>query len=595
MDSDEPNNPAWSAMGYQRPIDRVAPSQKRPLEDGIVETKDHTNASLMNALAEKGLGTKDDGGCIKVECDVVVVGSGCGGGVAAAVLAKAGYRVVVLEKGNYFAQKDYSLLEAASMDQMYEHGGIMSTVDGQVMLLAGSTVGGGSAVNWAACIKTPKKLTEEWVEEEKIPLFGDEEYVSAMDTVWRRIGVTESCVKEGFQNRVLRRGCENLGLKVNSVARNCSEDNCNHCCYGCRSGDKRGTDTTWLVDAVGDNAVILTGCKAERFILEKQNSSGKWTGKKKKKKFKCVGAVAMIVGGGKVTKRIEIRARVTISACGSLQTPPLMIASGLRNKHIGKNLHIHPVVLAWGYFPNSVSDIDDYNDGNVYDGGIITSIHKMMPEEETEDDPTRANVIIETPIMLPGTYASMVPWVSGADVKQRLSRYSRTVHLFALVKDRGSGTVKSEGRIRYSFDVSDKEKLRKGLRRTLQILIAAGAVEVGTHRSDGQKLKMTKGCDVDEFLDGVEAFGGAGVSGSRLWGFYSSAHQMGSCRMGLTEEDGGVDVNGLSWEADGLFVCDSSVLPSAVGVNPMITIQATAYCLATKISQTLGEEKNQSL
>ncbi|MCI35590.1 long-chain-alcohol oxidase FAO1-like, partial [Trifolium medium] len=104
------------------------------------------------------------------------------------------------------------------------------------------------------------------------------------------------------------------------------------------------------------------------------------------------------------------------------------------------------------------------------------------------------------------------------------------------------GEVRSEGRIKYELDEFDKENMKHGLQRALRILIAAGAVEVG-----------------------------GPMSHEELWSLYSTAHQMGSCRIGMTEKEGAVDENGQSWEAEGLFVCDASLLPTAIGVNPMIT------------------------
>ncbi|GLJ25898.1 hypothetical protein SUGI_0496460 [Cryptomeria japonica] len=578
------HNPFWKAINYcgPDPVAMTAQLSPKPLESSVIDIsalygdellsalKSHgcklTNPSALAALTNVQYSPKDHA----IECDVVIVGSGSGGGVAAAVLAKAGFKVLILEKGTYKARHDLNLLEGVSMRDLYEERGFMSTDDKNMVILAGSTVGGGSAINWSASFRTPDHVLRDWTQTLGLEMFGSPRYSEAMDRVCERLGVQEDCEEESFQNAVLRKGCEALGYHVGNIPRNAAADHyCGWCNFGCRRGSKQATSETWLVDAINAGAVILTRCSAHR-VLHTPNSG--------RKGRKAIGVVAKIGG---TERQVFIRARATVIASGALQTPPLLHASGLENPHIGKNLHLHPVQIVWGYFPPGVAA-----KGTCYEGGIMTAFSK----ETGGWDTTGYGAILQTPIPHPGFFASAIPWRSGSHFKQTMLKFSRTCSFIVLLRDRGSGTVaaKADGSldIKYKLRSDDEERAREGVEKGLRVLAAAGAVEVGTHHQDVEsfKLRPDSSCihdkDFDEYVRRVGKKGGAPLY---------CAHQMGSCRMGMSSAESAVDENGESWEVEGVYVADGSVLPTALGINPMITIQSFAYCIAHNVVNYLNE------
>lgn len=568
-------NPSWKAIGYSPPLIQTPEQKNKPLDGGIIDVCSANSAQLQAFLEDAGFDVSashklnyirskiEKGSDVwKIRCDVVVIGSGAGGGVAAGKLAQAGYKVVVVEKGNYFAGEDLSLLEGPSLDQMYSRGGLLTSTDAGVSIMAGATVGGGSAINWSASIRTPPHVLRDWAESHGLALFQTQEYDLAMNEAWARAGVSNAPDNEGFQNAVLRKGCAALGYEVADVAMNALPGHaCGiSCSYGCRSGEKMGTADTWLVDAIAAGARILARCEALEVT---------WTRNGSVRKPRTATGVLCRAGEG----YFWVEATATVVACGALMTPGLLMASGLKNPNVGKNLHLHPVRMAWGYFPPEKEP-----PGRSYEGNIITALCK----EGSRWDSGGYGAIIQTPALGPGCFASLTPWISGADMKKRMRRYDRTAHLFTLTRDRGGGSVGRNLDVEYRVsDEVDRRSLDESLERALRVLIAAGAAEVGTHHSDGRFLKV-EGADkaqIEGFLREVKE--------TKAWCPLISAHQMGSCRMGIDPATSCVDENGESWEVEGLFVSDASVFPTAVGVNPMMTVQSVALCISRRVEQFL--------
>ncbi|KAL3498075.1 hypothetical protein ACH5RR_040807 [Cinchona calisaya] len=607
---DKEDNPSWKAIGYCGPdpdfkrktqhiktlkqMFESVEDQKQeesskeelfgPLNKGIVNL-DRPKQFVFERLQNAGFSVSTSSShlkniakskslkpCFSIKCDAVVVGSGSGGGVVAGILANAGYKTIVLEKGSYFARTNLSLLEGSTMDQMYLGSGLLATENMDVMFLAGSTVGGGSTVNWSSSIRTPPHVIKEWSESYELELFDSKLYKEALDVVCQKMGVQSEINNEGLNNMVLRKGCHELGYPVNTIPRNATSDHyCGWCCFGCKDGKKKGTSETWLVDLVNSgNGAILPDCKAIQVLH----------GRKNKKKRNCAVGVAFKFQNQGAEELCIVESKATIVACGALGTPELLIGSGLKNPNIGKNLHIHPVVMAWGYFPESTPDPWPDAEKKSYEGGIMTAMSTVVGNFQGSG----YGSVIQTPALHPGMFSVLMPWTSGHDIKDRMCKFSRTAHVFALARDKGSGQLVSPYSISYKMDKIDEENIKSGLEKVLRILASAGAEEIGTHQIEGRSINVKKVSYV-EFDKFVKEESSRSVK--NLETPVCSAHQMGSCRMGVDSKTSAVNPVGETWEIEGLYIADSSVFPTALGVNPMVTIQAIAYCTAQTILETL--------
>ncbi|XP_055822188.1 long-chain-alcohol oxidase FAO4A-like [Solanum dulcamara] len=557
--NEESQNPSWKAIGYSGPDPDIKKQKQEnmdskktddqpfgPLYEGIINLKNSQKITFerlqkLGFFVSKPHNFNNTTECpaFIIECDAVVVGSGSGGGVIAGILANAGHKVLVLEKGSYLARTNLSLLEWPSMDQ------------------------------------TPQHVLKEWSESYKLKLFQSEFYKGAMKIVCAKMGVQCEIEDEGFQNMILRKGCQELGYPVETIPTNAPSDHyCGWCSLGCKDGRKKGTAETWLVDLVkSGNGAILPECEALEVIHEEKNDN---SGKRR-----AIGVAFAFQNIKGMREICMVKSKVTIVACGALSTPSLLKRSGLKNPNIGRNLHLHPVVIAWGYFPDFQpisNEIWPEAEKKSYEGGIMTAMSKVVANFEGSG----YGAIIQTPGLHPGMFSALMPWVSGLDIKMRMSKYSRTAYIFTLARDMGSGEAFSPYSITYKLDQIDEENLKVGLEKTLRILAAAGAEEIGTQHGKGRSLKV-KEANLEEFERFVKEESSRRIEKHSVP--ICSAHQMGSCRMGIDPTTSVVNSKGEAWEVEGMFLGDSSVIPTAIGVNPMVTIQAISYCTAQSVLQ----------
>lgn len=125
-----------------------------------------------------------------IETEVLVVGSGVGGGVASSQLASKGHKVLVVDKGFYIAPEDLYGTPAAGFRDLYENSGLMASESGSINLLAGSTFGGGGVVNWSASLVPQHFIRQDWGAARGLPHFLSKEFVESMDFVVKEMGTS---------------------------------------------------------------------------------------------------------------------------------------------------------------------------------------------------------------------------------------------------------------------------------------------------------------------------------------------------------------------------------------------------------------------
>lgn len=528
-------HPAWRAVGYPGPLPPAAapsaPIVTRPV-------------------------TRDE----ELDADVVVVGSGAGGGVAAGVLAQGGRRVVVLEKGVNPTPADLTQIEGEMLGSLYLDGGLMMTQSGSIPILAGSCLGGGTTINYTTSFPLPTQTRAEWDQISGLRLFSSPRFADSLERVMRRVNVGTGWTTPGERDRLLERGCRALGWHVDVIPRNVSDCRegleCGYCGYGCRHGAKNSTARTYLADAAARGADIIVGAEVERILIDRRRATG---------------VVAQVRGEGGSVHRLTVRAPVVIAACGAINTPALLLRSGLASPRIGRGLHLHPASAVAGVFPHPVDP---------WSGALQT---RYSDQFAAQDD--GYGVKFETAPMHFALPASGFGWESSRKHREDIGRLAYTSIVGLLLRDRDAGRVitgpHGGPRIHYELSRFDEAHMRGAITGGAQALAAAGATEIfSLHTPPVRATPGTPGW-LARFTREVES---RGCRRCRM--SYISFHQMATAALGADPSRGVVDEAGESFETRGLYVADAGGFPTSSGVNPMITIMALADHVARGILET---------
>ncbi|CAM9445079.1 unnamed protein product [Choristocarpus tenellus] len=312
---------------------------------------------------------------------------------------------------------------------------------------------------------------------------------------------------------------------------------------------------------------------------------------------KATGVIATITppDGGEAWA-LTVRAKAVVVAGGALHTPAILLRSGLKHPLLGRHLCLHPVMAVAGVFPedyknnsrageettSSAGDMDSSSGGNSFGRGVMMGVYV---DDHMGVGGQGYGVVVQTPPIHPGLLGMTTPWNDALTFRLSVAMETETACFIGIARDRsnednrvvlgprGDPIIRQDG-------ITPRWKL------SLRLLRAAGAsllvpVHTGTRwfcaedRDEGDS-------DFEDYIKETE-MAGTRVNQAGLF----SAHQMGTCRMGATEADGPVRETGETWECEGLYVADASTLPTSLGINPMITIEAIAYVVAEEVAKKL--------
>ncbi len=536
-DPETGQNPNWKTFGYPGPIS-APPQVPKPLRIHEPQGSEET-----------------------LEADVCIVGSGSGGSVVAAVLASRGLDVVVLEAAGYYNESDFTQLELPAYQQMFWRGGPNPTADGNVSLVAGTTLGGGTTINWTNCLRTRPSVREQWAEHGLEGVDGPE-FDRHLDAVLERVSANDGCSDLNGTQQRLREGTEALGWSFETIVRNTdperyTPEQAGYLGFGDQSGSKRSADRTWLADAQEHGARFLTFTRATRVLTE----GGRATG---------VEAVWQTPDGR--SAQVTVKAPRVVVACGSLESPALLLRSGIGGPAVGQNLRLHP---------SSVVGAAYGTDQQAWWGPPQAGLC-----DEFADTGEGYGFLIETAQYAPGLIGSATPWISGLDHKQRMEEFPFTGTFISLTRDRGAGSVgvdaNGEAVPLYSVtDSLDLENLKRGIEVQIRLHEAAGAHQIGPLAEGAPTWR--RGDDLEAFIAGVQRIPFR-AGGYKLF----SAHQMGTCRMGADPKTSVSGPFGELHDTKGVWIGDGSAFPTSSGTNPMISIMSLAHRTAEAIADDAG-------
>jgi choline dehydrogenase-like flavoprotein len=487
---------------------------------------------------------EDISGNVSERADACVVGSGAAGSVIAFELAKEGKSVVVLDRGGYYKVTDFDGMTELELLQLWKNGSAQvarASIDAfPVSVAQGECVGGSTVLNYGICFRTPPQVLERWTNEFGVQGISPDEMAPYFSELEQALSVAKVS-RAGTVHEVFKKGCETLGFHGDWMSRNCRD---------CSS--KQSALVAYLKWADDKGTRIYPNCVVGKVVV---------------RNGKAAGVEGRIFNpSDKKAHKFRANSKVVILCAGAIGSSEILLKNNLANSSglVGRYVSLHPSPAIVAEFEQEVKGHEDLPMSYYCDEFGITR-------------QGRAGFVMESIFLPPAQLAVVLPSL-GFRHKELMKSYTHYAAAGILVQDEPGGNVTlnwgKEAVIEYRLGDREKELMKQGMTAAARAFFAAGAKSVITSHVEETVLRSERDLDLIErkpIVPGSIAL--------------VSAHPQGGNRLGSDPQRSVVNSMCESHDVPRLFVCDASVFPTSVGVNPQISIMALALRTARYVNQ----------
>jgi len=496
------------------------------------------------------------------DADVVIVGTGAGGGTAAEILTEAGLKVIMIEGGALKSSTDFDMEERHAYPNLYQQAAAMKTADKGIGIFQGRAVGGSTTVNWTTAIRTPEQTLAFWEQEKSVKGLSSQVLLPWFELMEKRLNIEQWQYEPNRNNGALREGCEKLGWDYTVIKRNVKGCwNTGYCGMGCPVNAKQSMLVTTIPAALDKGATLISRAR----VIKLEHKGDKVVG---------LTAQALTQGLKPASVNITFSARHYILSAGAIHTPTILMRSNTPDPHkqLGKTF-LHPSLLSGGIFDEQINGHSGapqsiYSDEFVWHDGAAGELGYKL-----EVAPVHPVLIASKTIGY------------GVSHAQLMANFNQMQVTIALIRD-GFNQQCPGGQVRltdngFALDYPLGQGFWDGARRAFlsmaELQFAAGAKKV---------LPMHDGLSfLNSWSEAKQAINDVDLG--LLKTIVASAHVMGGCAMGEDKTLSMVDTFGNSHYLENLSVMDGSVFPTSLGANPQLSIYGLVARNATALAQKL--------